>query len=117
MNSKLIHNAYELLGVEFNATNEEIQKAFKKKAMEYHPDKNGDSKAATVLFELITRGKDILLDPVRRLEHDYQLGIKLRPTTHQTKTVVTNKETNWEAVVGIGLLGLLVGVALGESNK
>lgn len=107
-------NAYELLGINSNATNEEIQKAYRTKSKEYHPDKNGDVDASKVLFDLITKAKDTLLDPVKRLEHDYMVGIKKKPVQIQK---VIEKETNVNALVGVGLLALLVGMAIGGSSN
>ena len=47
---------YKLLGVPKTATEREIKKAFRKLAMEYHPDKNPDP-AARKTFEKIANGK------------------------------------------------------------
>lgn len=111
-----ITNAYELLDIHPTAANEEIQKAYKTKAKEYHPDKNGDVTAAKVLFDLITKAKDTLLDPTKRLEHDYMVGIKKRPVQVQ-KIIEKQRENNTEVLVGVGLLALLIGIAIGDSSK
>lgn len=47
---------YELLGVERNATPQEIKRAFRKKAAKYHPDKNKSS-GAEKMFKEINEGK------------------------------------------------------------
>lgn len=107
-------DAYELLEISPNASNEEIKKAYKKKSMEYHPDKHGNSKPSNTMFRIVTRCKEILLNPKSRLEHDYALGFKIKPQPeleiHYIDRVET--ETNWGAVIGVGVLGVLVGVAI-----
>jgi molecular chaperone DnaJ len=61
---------YEILGVSKNATPEEIKKAYRKKAIEFHPDKNpGDTKAEEN-FKLAAEAYEILSDPNKRAKFD-----------------------------------------------
>lgn len=59
-------NLYELLGVEKSATKEEIKKAYKKKALEHHPDRGGDEEQ----FKKIAEAYDILSDETKRRNYD-----------------------------------------------
>ncbi|KAL4911663.1 hypothetical protein BDW62DRAFT_215618 [Aspergillus aurantiobrunneus] len=62
---------YELLEVEQNASPEEIKKAYRKKALELHPDRNfGNIKAATDLFAEIQSAYEVLSDPQERSWYD-----------------------------------------------
>lgn len=111
--------AYELLGIEPNATDDQINSAFRNKAKEYHPDKNGNSGMSNNMFQYIKRAKDLLLNPATRLEHDYATGIKLRPKPlPRTITVKqVQKEADWNIAIGLGLLGLLAGALIGSSTS
>lgn len=60
---------YETLGLEPNASNEEIRKAFRKLAMKYHPDKNKDPGAEDI-FKKITHAHEILSNPEKREIYD-----------------------------------------------
>lgn len=106
-------NAYELLDVKPSATDAQIKKAYKLKAQEFHPDKYNNSHPATVLFKLIVRAKEILLDPKTRLEHDYAMGIKTKPFVQPQPEVIYIKEyepeTDWGSIIGAGLLGMAIG--------
>ncbi|KAL6230806.1 hypothetical protein BDW75DRAFT_57529 [Aspergillus navahoensis] len=62
---------YELLEVEQNASPEEIKKAYRKKALELHPDRNfGNVDAATNLFAEIQSAYEVLSDPHERSWYD-----------------------------------------------
>lgn len=64
---------YKSLGVDRNATPEEIKKAFRKLAMKYHPDRNKDNKQAEEKFKEINEAYEVLSDPKKRERYD-QLG-------------------------------------------
>jgi molecular chaperone DnaJ len=61
---------YEVLGVSNSASAEEIKKAYRKKAMEYHPDRNRDSPDAEKLFKEAAEAFDVLKDPDKRARYD-----------------------------------------------
>ncbi|KAL4930580.1 putative C2H2 finger domain protein [Aspergillus undulatus] len=62
---------YELLEVEQNASPEKIKKAYRKKALELHPDRNfGNVEAATNLFSEIQAAYEVLSDPQERSWYD-----------------------------------------------
>ena len=60
---------YEILGVDRNATGEEIQRAYRKLARTYHPDVNKDP-AAEKRFQEISEAYDVLSDPSTRRRYD-----------------------------------------------
>ncbi|MHA1396917.1 MAG: molecular chaperone DnaJ [Candidatus Heimdallarchaeaceae archaeon] len=61
---------YEVLGVSKDATEEEIKKAYRKKAMQFHPDRNPDDPTAAEKFKEATEAYDILSDPQKRSAYD-----------------------------------------------
>ncbi|HOV79697.1 MAG TPA: molecular chaperone DnaJ [Bacillota bacterium] len=61
---------YEVLGVPRNASTEEIKKAYRKLARQYHPDANPDDKDAEAKFKEISEAYVILADPEKRAKYD-----------------------------------------------
>ena len=63
---------YEILGLSFGATNQEILRAYKAKAREFHPDKSGTDETEEYMKRL-NKAKDTLLSE-KRVEYDETLG-------------------------------------------
>ena len=64
---------YKLLGVERNASGDDIKKAFRKQALKYHPDRNQGNKQAEEKFKDLNEAYEVLSDPQKRSRYD-QLG-------------------------------------------
>ncbi|GAA3522109.1 molecular chaperone DnaJ [Aquimarina addita] len=61
---------YEILGVNKNATETEIKKAYRKKAIEYHPDKNPGDTTAEEKFKKAAEAYEVLSDPTKKSQYD-----------------------------------------------
>src|SRR2546422_10187026 len=75
---------YRILGVERTASDEEIRKAFRKLARQYHPDVAKDKKTAEEKFKEINESYEVLSDPEKRKKYDelganWKQGAEFRP--------------------------------------
>ena len=61
---------YEILGISKNATEAEIKKAYRKKAIEFHPDKNPGDAVAEENFKKAAEAYEVLSDPNKRAKYD-----------------------------------------------
>src|SRR6056297_453001 len=61
---------YDVLGVDKDASQDEIKKAYRKKAMKYHPDKNPDDKEAEEKFKEVSEAYSVLSDEDKRKKYD-----------------------------------------------
>ena len=65
---------YQTLGVEKKASAEEIKKAYRKLARQYHPDRNPGDESAESRFKEISQAYDVLGDPEKRKQYDSGSG-------------------------------------------
>ena len=70
MNNSYQKDYYEVLGVDSNASQQEIKEAYRKLAFQYHPDKNKDDPAASEKMKALNEAYAILSDLAKRREYD-----------------------------------------------
>ena len=61
---------YSVLGINKNATTDDIKKAYRKLARQYHPDLNPNDKTAHTRFQQINEANEVLSDPDKRKKYD-----------------------------------------------
>eukprot|EP00752_Nemacystus_decipiens_P007263 g6501.t1 len=95
---------YVLLGVSRSSTEKEINTAYKKLAMKYHPDKTRGDEAAAEKFKEIATAYAVLSDPNRRRQYDLSGGDEEAKSADYTPMDME----------GIGSMGRVVGALIGK---
>ncbi|MCR4314840.1 MAG: molecular chaperone DnaJ [Planctomycetes bacterium] len=77
---------YEILGLEKNASDDEIKKAYRKLALKYHPDRNPDDKDAETKFKEAAEAYEILSDREKRARYDQYGHAGVEGMVHQYRS-------------------------------
>lgn len=86
-------DCYAVLGVQPTATADEIKKAYRKKALQYHPDKN-PSATAEETFKEINKAYETLGDVDKRRTYDLQQHKPYATTTNKPSSTTTTTQSN-----------------------
>src|SRR6186997_2584556 len=100
---------YEVLSVPRGASQDEIRKAFRKLARQYHPDVAKDKKAAEAKFKEINEANEVLGDPQKRAKYD-ELGSDWNQPRAQQQA------RSWEEMFGQGGGGFDFGGGRGQGR-
>lgn len=83
---------YHILGLPKTANAAQIRAAFKRLAMQYHPDKNPDNPLAEEIFKQVNEAYHILSDPLKKARYDSRFY------THETQTSTQAAEAHWREI-------------------
>jgi DnaJ-class molecular chaperone len=91
-------NYYEILGVSWDASTDDIARAYRQRALERHPDRNPNDPAAIADMQRIAEAAAMLRDPVKRSEYDHLVQRDYRPgTAPADRPGAAHMRCNWDA--------------------
>ncbi len=100
---------YEVLGVSRDASADEIRSAFRKMALQFHPDRNPNNPEAEEKFKQAAEAYEVLGDPDKRRRYDQYGREGLRGTDFRTFTDFEDIFSTFSDLLGGGLFGSLFG--------
>lgn len=108
-------NYYKKLGLEKNASKEEIKKAYRALSMKHHPDKNNNSEESNKKFQEINEAYEILYDDQKRKNYDNMSNFKHFPNNSNTTQDIFNHIFNMTGGLN-GFNGIRVNINGQEMN-
>ncbi|KAL3914328.1 MAG: hypothetical protein SGILL_006145 [Bacillariaceae sp.] len=78
------HTYYDVLEISATATPLDVKRAYRRLALQHHPDRNHGSRESEERFKLIGQAYDVLSDPVKKYDYDVSLQRPARSTTTST---------------------------------
>src|SRR2546430_17654939 len=90
---------YKLLGIEREATLNEVRSSYKKLALIYHPDKNKNDKEAERKFKEILEAYEVLIDPTIKVDYDSEYDYETGNSTSKPKKSFREPKGGLEAPI------------------
>ena len=90
----MIKNYYQILGLNFDSTKEEVKKAYRIYATKFHPDKQNNDKFFEERFKEIKEAYDILIDENKRSIYDSKLKNESKSSSYSNYSDSSNKYRN-----------------------
>lgn len=100
-NPKKVQTLYDIIGCSPTATQEEIKKAYWKKAFQLHPDRNKNDPHATEKFQQLGQAYSVLKDPTKRAEYDQSLENGGKSSEFNSESDLQQKEEEKKRIFDI----------------
>ncbi len=108
---------YEVLGIARGASAEEIKKAYRKMALQYHPDRNPGNKEAEEKFKEAAEAYEVLSDPPKKQRYDQYGHEGIRGTDFRPFTDVNDIFTTFGDIFGGGFGGSIFDEMFGTQTR
>jgi molecular chaperone DnaJ len=108
---------YEVLGVSRSASQDEIKKAYRKKALQHHPDRNPGNKDAEEKFKEAAEAYEVLSDPAKRQRFDQYGHDGMRGTDFRPFTDVNDIFSTFSDIFGGGFGGSIFDEMFGGGSR
>jgi len=108
---------YEVLGVPRNANKDDIKKAYRKLALQHHPDRNPGNKEAEEKFKLAAEAYEVLSDPAKRQRYDQYGHAGMKGTDFHPFTDINDIFSTFSDIFGGGFGGSIFDDVFGGGGR